>query len=1072
MSVRTSPAKVTAPRLSQVLDRPPLFRRLDQARSGGIVWIAAPPGAGKTSLVASYIRNREARAVWYQLDAGDADPATLFHYLGLAVHAANPRLRRRLPALTKEYLPGVAVFSRRFFEALSLLSGLPPVWVLDNFHDLPPGSTGQDLLLEGMEILAASVSVIVCSRDLPPPSLARLRMRWRVSVLDAKDLSLSRAEAQRLARLRGIRLSRAAVDRAHAETQGWAAGLTLLMEDDSRRAVSGASRTAGGWQTLFDYLASEIFAQMDPAVRQILLATAVLPRITAAAAQALSGNEQAPAVLADLARRNYFTVAHRSGEVYQYHRLFRTFLLAQAAREPQHQGVAGLRRGAEVLEEAGEIESAAMLLINGKDAEALAGLCERCASQLMAQGRAQTLVSWITAVPPAQRARRPWLIYWLGAAQQPFDPARSHFALAFELFRNRDDVHGQYLAWAGIAHCYLLLWDEFVSADRWLDAFDGLWRRHPQFPSDEIERQVVSGLVALLVFRRPQDASIASWAARLATIVYNAGLPEEQIRISSPLLTYYLWTGDLGNAGLLIDTLSRASRLRGVADTERIVFLLLEAAYLWHVGEFRRCLAVVSDALELGTSAGIHIFDGRVRAQALYAYLGLQDLSQAGPIVAEVGSRVSVHRQLDASHYHYQATCFHRLQGDLQRAGVHIGTALAFANRSGAVFPRGLCHLSDGLLRIARADYAGAAQHIRAAQRIAESMRSSLLSYMALIARAWHAEARGDQSEACRRVAEAFAFGARHQYINPWECWQREMMVQLCQVALECGIEPGYTQTLIRRQGLLPRDSVNASDAWPWAVKIYSFGRLRIEVDGRPLPASRKGWSKPLEMLRVIIAHGGRAVPSRILAENLWPEADGDAALQSLSTTMHRLRRLLGREKTLVVEDGRISLDSGRVWLDRWRFEVLSDPGGFAAQGGGDGQADRDALLRCYRGDFLVDEDAAWVFAPREQLRSKFRRRHRRHSELLQQHGDWAAAVDWCRRGIEIDPLAEEMHAGLIRSYCRLGQMIEAYAAYERCQNLFMALFNRAPGTEIQSAYREAGVRLAEFRDGARPDET
>src|SRR4029077_6842047 len=96
-------AKLTRPRLFSALPRERLFELLDERRAHPIVWISGPPGYGKTTLVASYIESRQLAGLWYRMDAGDADPATFFHYLGQASANTDDARHTPLPKLTPEH---------------------------------------------------------------------------------------------------------------------------------------------------------------------------------------------------------------------------------------------------------------------------------------------------------------------------------------------------------------------------------------------------------------------------------------------------------------------------------------------------------------------------------------------------------------------------------------------------------------------------------------------------------------------------------------------------------------------------------------------------------------------------------------------------------------------------------------------------------------------------------------------------------------------------------------------------------------------------------------------------------
>src|SRR5690242_7215407 len=129
-------AKTTRPDPSNAVPRPRLLRRLDRARDRPVTWVWGPPGSGKTSLVASYLKVRKLRVIWYQIDESDADVATFFYYLGKAA----PRRRRPLALLTAEYQQQLRAFSRSYFRELYDRLTPPFVLVFDNYQDVPADS--------------------------------------------------------------------------------------------------------------------------------------------------------------------------------------------------------------------------------------------------------------------------------------------------------------------------------------------------------------------------------------------------------------------------------------------------------------------------------------------------------------------------------------------------------------------------------------------------------------------------------------------------------------------------------------------------------------------------------------------------------------------------------------------------------------------------------------------------------------------------------------------------------------------------------------------------------------------
>ena len=227
-----------------------------------------------------------------------------------------------------------------------------------------------------------------------------------------------------------------------------------------------------------------------------------------------------------------------------------------------------------------------------------------------------------------------------------------------------------------------------------------------------------------------------------------------------------------------------------------------------------------------------------------------------------------------------------------------------------------------------------------------------------------------------------------------------------------------------RARGLIVRFAIAAESpdvvAWPWPIRIRTLGGFALEVEGMAPGSPRKAQKKPLELLQALIAFGAREVPVGALGDALWPDAEGDAAAESLEVTLRRLRKLLGHDAAVAMKDGKLSVNAGLCWLDTWAFERAHERAEAALAGAADAAdgAPVDALceraLALYGGSFLAPDDGLpWQLACRQRLAAKFVHLVGLAGERWEKGGAGARAALAYRRALDVEPQAASLRRRL-----------------------------------------------------------
>ncbi|HOW53638.1 MAG TPA: BTAD domain-containing putative transcriptional regulator [Syntrophorhabdaceae bacterium] len=1077
---RTVPVKITRPGLSGVVQRKRLFGLLDARTKSPVVWVTSPAGSGKTTLVSSYLGSRGIPCIWYQCDEGDSDPATFFYYMGLAAKNAAPRRRKPLPLLTPEYLQGMGTFARRYFEELyDLIASLdladkgPPTSpslkklkgkfaiVFDNYQDVPAGSSFHDIVASGLDIVPDNIHILVISRSDPPPQMARLNANGRIGILEYDDLRFTFGESRELVRGHIPGLGENAIKTMHENTQGWAAGIILMLERIRMKGAVTGSALDAGYDRVFDYFAGEIFEKADKTIQDFLLKTSFLPTLSVPLAEKFTGTADAERILSMLNRHNYFTERlSGSGQDYQFHPLFRKFLLERSRVKYEPRELTAIQKDAALLmEEMGQIEDAARLYLDASEGQYLARMVIRHAQKLLSQGRNKTVSEWIAGIPEDQASGNPWLLYWKAMCSFPFDMRRTRQILEKTLasFKAVDDASGQYLSWARIVDTYVFELDEWKRLDECIAIFKELKREYPVFPSREIDLIASSRMLISLIMRRTDHPrEIVKWSGHIFSLLKEDPSPDIQLDIMFFISIYHLWKGDYHKNAVLLESAEAQVLYHKQPPLNVIRIKLMKGIHCWITAGYGPALQTLSEGLSIAASSGIHVFDSLLWSFRAAAEMAAGRLDEAGiSLKNQAEAAVVAGKSLEIFFCHINAAWFAILAADPSLAVENLEMAMDRMDKMGNPYYRALLHIGTAQVRFLQNDAGNAMTHALTAHRIGLGMKSQVIEWYSLLIQAYFLLKEGDEKKGLPPLRRALALGRRNGYAH-LEFYQPSVMRFLCVVALQNEIEPEYVKELVKKLGLTPpvdiAGSALATENWPYPIKIYTLGRFEIFKDDKPLVFPGKVQKKPLEMLKAVIAFGGRNVPVDKLTDILWPDADGDLARKSFEVTLSRLRQLLGEENLIRYSAGQLDIDRLACRIDCLELEqALTE---FKRS-----REDRavklcDMALGLYKGSFLPsDAELPWTTHRREMLKNGLLHMIITSGRSLEGSGRWEQAVEYYAKGIDTDELAEEIYQHLMVCYREIGNNAEAARTYRRCRDKLRDGLGIKPSAQTEAIY-------------------
>jgi LuxR family maltose regulon positive regulatory protein len=1053
--------------VADTLPRPHLVSWLESQMDKRLILVSAPPGYGKTTLLADFLAASSRSVAWYQLDAADSDPTVFLTYFieslrrmvnpPPALTAAVGRIAQALLDRAENSISHQQVLTVLLNELSDALDAAC-LFILEDYHFIASPVVHQlvDFLLENAP---PNLHLLLSTRADPPFSLARLRARGMLAELRAADLRFRDDEVRGWMARHLPDLTSGSASLLSEKTEGWAAALQMVRSSlhgqDPESANRLISNLSGSHRFIFEYLAEEIYQRQNAERQTFLLHTAILNQMDAAACESLPGIQSAQSMLEQLERDNLFVTSLDSQRRwYRYHFLFREFLLSKLRREQGAEIPALEQAAAQHYEKLGELEAACVHFLEAREYESAVRVLKILVPDYVERGRVEAAHRFLTALPADVLHAQPNLLLQhgnvhrrlgeAGAAVTAYEDARAAFA-------SRADKAGMSRALTRLAEIHRAQGNyrqaemmasealSFAAADDHTaraEALMALAKSSGFLAGMDRGRALAEQAVeeARLAGDALSPLARANFIQSLGQICWWHGDPQATVRYCqealqlnpdefSPLaaqayislVTPHLYWRDVDTA------LRYAERGLGIAQQLHLNELLPSAYMalgnvLIRRGEITRAESALRQALEISQRQGLSAYEQIMAAGYLaYNLYGQGRVDEArqiaeGALWAYTGSPDT-----------YEAYVCRSVLADIALENSRLEQAW---------------QLYQGLVEIGE----------RRQFRIPLSLVYFGLAYISL--------ERGEREKGLRYARQSLSLmepsGAAQLFLD-----QGERARVVCRALAEAGVDSPFLQRVLEA---LPHAETPASIAVAdgRAILVRCLGNFRVTVAGREVQQDRWVSTKARDLLAYFVTFRGERVPVDRVFEAIWPEADARSRT-AFHTALSRLRNAL---RTSEPSTQFILVEAGEYWLDAARFSV--DVDAFDAALAKARNASGEEAARLYEqaialrnGDYLDNLYYDWLMPERHRLTRELLASLRILAGYRLAAGDPDRALELVQRSLQLDSLQEEVHWLAMRCHAMARDKAGLMRQFKLLEQLLRDELNTEPMPPTKALYQE-----------------
>lgn len=1009
-----------------------------------LIAIAAPAGYGKTTLLADFGANTELTVCWLRLSEAEWDVMRFAEVLGATLQSRFRRLKGQtdLEAHANSSPEALAV---AFAAAINEHIAQTFVLAIDEVHLINQSKPVLQFLDRFLEELPEQATVVAAGREVLEVSLARLMAERELAGFGPHDLALTREELVELTeKQQGEPLSDVEIDRLLEESRGWVTGIVM---SGAVADLGAGSLIGGGRPMVYEYLASVVLNRQPDKLRRFALDASVLPVMTSEACNAVLEREDSQKYLGRLVRGGLFvTASEGSPRTYEFHPLFRAFLL-ESMEGADARGLSKLRRkAAKYLLEQGSTEQAIELLFEaGADAKA-AQLAESHAKEMFESGRIQTLERWAERLQDDHSKIPSLLLYLAGDAinRGELEETSKLLDRAREFIGPKSSKEVQ--AIAEVYAAFLALRQGgFQQAIEAADRVGSIYKKR-QNPRNQA--MALRAKAAALLHSGGDIVLAEQLASQSADLLKGTG---EEYQLVAALVDLYMIQSAQGlfqEAARTVDQVLAQARILG-APLPLAVALGNKAMGEHASGEFESALQYGREALKYSRQSASPLREAiaLLRQADVFSDIGLT--LQAAELY-----RQSLDILLEVDDVHWirygcvQASVLHRRHGG---AGVaHEWLKRAIVVGSSKKVPSSV-RIQKSALELEAAPEQ-AIKNLRTLVRKGKQNLEpeELTQVYFFLARA--AFEINNEGRCIQTFVEALTHAGRFgtEQIIAAELRFDENFASFVFDHLKSDPTLVLIRSRIETLVALERryESRTDEEAAELSLAFEALGNSRVIVSGTQVDEL-----KPLatEILYYLLDH--HRVSRDQLMETFWPDYTPGRQVSSLHTAIYSIRRELGKEGiqfdgTVYRVDPELSVE-----YDVARFEQAAAVAEGLPPGDPRAMFALTEAVNLYGGQFLPEFDSEWVDERRRALELRYLDLLASFSEEALVRGQASEAIGWLREALTLDPLRDDTNRFYLEAIGTLGRRSEIVTHYQEYVRALGEELGLDPPEDVRELY-------------------